>query len=55
MKKKLETYRVWVSQVNATYLDVKASDEEDAKEKGYRKWKREYAGSHVSAVEKQEP
>lgn len=53
-KAKQGTYRVWVEQVNQTYVDVVARNEEDAKEKGYRKWRREDGHSRVSYVEKQE-
>jgi hypothetical protein len=51
----LVLYRVWVEQVNQTYVDVRAADEEDAREKGYRKWRRECAGARVLGVELQEP
>ena len=38
--KKLKTYRVYISQVNQTYFEVKAENEHEAKEKGYAKWKK---------------
>lgn len=51
-KKKLETFRVFIAQVNQTYVDVQASDEESAREKGYRKWRRQEAHAGILAVEK---
>lgn len=53
-KTKQETYRVWIEQVNQTYLDVVAQNEDEAKEKGYRKWRREDGHSCISYVEKQD-
>lgn len=53
-KTKKGTYRVWIEQVNQTYVDVEAESEEDAREKGYRKWRREDGHSRVSYIEKQE-
>ena len=52
--KKLErhTYRVWIEQVNQTYVDVRATDEEDAKERGYRYWRKHEAHSRVTDVKK---
>jgi hypothetical protein len=52
---RLSTYRVWLEQVNQTYVDVRALDEEDARDKGYRKWRREYAGTSISSVQLIEP
>ena len=46
------TYRVWIDQVNQTFVDVVASNEADAITKGYRKWRRECAHSCVSWIEK---
>ena len=51
MKDKLKVYRVWIEQVNQTYVDVRALDEDDASERGYRKWRRECAGARVLGVE----
>ena len=47
----MKTFRVYVGQVNQTYVHVKAADEADAREKGYAKWRREEAHSHVACVE----
>jgi len=47
-----KTYRVWIEQVNQTYVDVKASDDIEAAEKAVRKWKREYACATVADVKK---
>ena len=55
MKDKLKVYRVWIEQVNQTYVDVRAADEDDAIEKGYRKWRRECAGADVLGVKLIEP
>lgn len=46
-------FRVYVEQVNQTYVEVSATDREEAEEKGYRLWRREYAHSRVRAVEEQ--
>ena len=53
-KNKKEIYRVWVNQVNQTYVDVEATSEEDAREKGYRKWRSDEGHSSVSCVERLE-
>ena len=50
-KIQLREFTVWVEQVNMQRFEVKATDPEDAREKGYRKWRREYAHSRVSCVE----
>ena len=47
---KLSTYRVWLEQVNQTYVDVRATDEDDARKKGYRKWRREYSETNVADI-----
>lgn len=52
-KKKSDTYRVWIAQVNQTFVDVEAKDADEAREKGYRKWRREDAHSHITHVENQ--
>lgn len=51
-KAPMPTYRVWVEQVNQTYLDVKAKNPRDAEEKGYREWRRECGHSRVTDVQK---
>lgn len=51
MKKENKTYRVYVSQVNQTYVDVRAANANEAHEKGYAKWRKEEAHSRVSSVE----
>lgn len=48
--KKKQNYRVWIEQVNQTYVDVKATSSDEAREKGYRKWRREDAHSRISDV-----
>lgn len=48
------TYRVWIDQVNQTYVDVVAQNKGEAIEKGYLKWRSEHAHSRVSYIEKQE-
>jgi len=57
MKRKMkmpkpDLYRVWVRQVNQTIVEVFAKSEEEAREKGYRKWRRDEAHSSVSDVAK---
>lgn len=51
---KTSTYRVWIEQVNQVYVDVKATDTEDARPKAYRKWRRTCAHSRISEVQKLE-
>ena len=48
--KKLKTYRVYISQVNQTYFELKAENEHEAKEKGYAKWKKN-VNSYVNGCE----
>ncbi len=47
----LQTYRVYVEQVNQSMLIVQANDANEAREKGYAKWRRDYAHSSVCSVE----
>ena len=49
----MKKFKVFVSQVNRQVVEVSAKDEEEAREKGYRKWRKEYAHSHVQEVEEQ--
>ena len=49
-----KTYRVWIEQINQTYVDVTATSPSEAREKGYAKWRREDAHSRVSDVRVQE-
>jgi len=44
-------FRVYVEQVNQTYVEVAARSPSEAREKGYSKWRREDAHSRVSYVE----
>jgi hypothetical protein len=44
-------FRVYVEQVNQTCVDVAARSASEARDKGYAKWRREYAHSRVSYVE----
>lgn len=48
-----KVWRVWIEQVNQTYIDVIAEDENEAYSKGYRKWRRECAHARISQIEKQ--
>lgn len=57
MKKKgeaLKTYWVYVAQVNQTRVVVRAKSEDEARQKGYRQWRRDGGHSYVCAVEEQE-
>ena len=45
-------YRVWIEQVNQTFIDVYADSTEEAMDKAYKKWRKEYAHSRMSCVEK---
>ena len=55
VKPEQKCYTVWISQVNQMAVEVKATDLRDASEKGYRKWRREYAHSYVTQVVQQPP
>jgi hypothetical protein len=44
-------FRVYIEQVNQTFVEVIASNSEEAEEIGYRKWRREDAHSRVLSVE----
>jgi hypothetical protein len=45
-------FRVWIEQVNQTWVEVSALDEDEAREKGYRKWRKEDGHSRVTYVER---
>ena len=45
-------YIVYIRQVNQTCLEVTADNEEQAREKGRAKWRREWAHAEVVSVEK---
>lgn len=45
-------YRVYIEQVNQTYVEVSASNEQEAREKGYRKWRKEDAHGKIMSVSK---
>ena len=49
---KTPTFRVWIEQVNQTYVDVRANSVAEAKSKACRKWRREYADPSISDIEK---
>lgn len=51
----MKTYRVYVAQVNQTWVRVKANDAEEARDKGYSKWRNLEAFSHVISVECEDP
>ena len=40
-------YRVWIEQVNQTFVDVEAKSMDEARDKGYRKWRKDEAHSSV--------
>lgn len=50
-QKRQKEFAVWINQVNQTFVIVKAENKEEAKEKAYRKWRREEAHSTISYVE----
>lgn len=43
-------YRVYIAQVNQTYVDVVATSPEQAAERAYDKWRRHYAHSAILSV-----
>lgn len=45
------TFNVWFDQVNQCRIEVKATDENQAIEKAYRVWRRDYATNQCSYVE----
>lgn len=49
--KKNKKYRVCIQQVNPTYVYVDAIGIEQAREIGYKKWRRQYSHSSVLSVE----
>jgi hypothetical protein len=49
-KPALNTFRVYVEQVNQQMVIVKAYDKEEALKKGYALWRRNYAHSRISDV-----
>ena len=49
-----QEFHVFMNQVNRQVVTVKAKSEEEAKEKAYRKWRREFAHTSIDAVEKVE-
>ena len=49
-----QEFNVFMNQVNRQVITVKAKSEEEAKEKAYRKWRREFAHTSIDAVEKVE-
>ena len=51
----MERWRVWIEQVNATYVDVIAKDYDKAIDKAILKWRRECARALVTYVLKIEP
>lgn len=49
-KPKPKLFRVYIAQVNQTYVDVRAMDQEQAGEKAYRKWRRNDAHASILGV-----
>ena len=45
-------FRVYIEQVNQTYVEVDAKNEESAKIKGYKKWRKEDAHARIMSVAK---
>ena len=40
-------YRVYIGQVNQTYVEVSAKNKDEASEKGYRAWRKDWAHSEI--------
>jgi hypothetical protein len=51
VQRRVRLYRVYVAQVNQTYVEVAAETPEDAREKGYAKWRKEESHSRVTWIE----
>lgn len=47
----MKKFIVYINQVNQTYVEVEAIDREDAREKGYAKWREEHAHSSIMSIE----
>lgn len=45
-----KTYRVWLEQVNASIVDVRASSHDEIEEKALRKWARECGRPRVTNI-----
>jgi hypothetical protein len=43
---------VYIHQINQTFIEVTAKDEEDARQKGEAKWREEWAWPEIMSVEK---
>lgn len=43
----VKNWRVWIAQVNQTYVDVDANDRDEAEIKASRKWRREHASATI--------
>ena len=50
-KPKKQKYRVFISQVSRQMIEVDAVNEDEAREKGRREWRKEYAHPRVEAIE----
>jgi hypothetical protein len=50
-KPMVRTFRVYIEQVNQTYVDVVARCPSQAESKAYAKWRREDAHSRIMSVE----
>lgn len=50
-KIKNKKYNVWLSQVNATIVEVTAKNKEEARDKAHRKWRREMARTYITSIE----
>jgi hypothetical protein len=48
-------YRVWIEQVNQTFVDVDAKTPDEARDNGYRKWRKDEGHSRVIDVKRIEP
>lgn len=51
---KKKRYACWVDQVNQVRIEVSADNVEEAREKAYRKWRREWADGRVTYIEEVE-
>lgn len=51
MKEKKKKYRVYIRQINQTYVDVSAASKEEAETKAQAEWKRDYAHPTIMATE----
>ena len=49
-KSRLKPYRVWIAQINQDYIDVEATDFEQARKRATRVWRRDNAIPEITST-----